>query len=119
MYPKSTSQTKRAAYIQQGMHQYPRDSHAHQTQSNQSTFFLESFKHLLKVTIQRSPSAHTDKTFARCLDSFMEILDGEGEYNQIVKGEGIPSFANFQDDLADPRKYANMVPSYYVISKKL
>lgn len=104
----------RAAYIHQGMHQYPQDSHAHQTQTNQRTLFLENFQRLIKVTMQRCPSAFTNEDFARSLDSFLEILKGEGDYNQVVKGE---AFAKFQEDLADPRKQNHLVLSYYVISK--
>ena len=51
--------------------------------------------------MQRCPSAFTNEDFARTLDSFLEILKGEGDYNQVVKGE---AFAKFQEDLADPRK---------------
>ena len=80
-----------AAYIQQGLQLYPRDSQAHENQDSQKKTFVFILDKLLYIAKKCLFSLESDPGFIKSYNSFVEILNGKGEYQAIVNG---PAFAD-------------------------
>lgn len=101
-----------AAYIQQGLQIYPQDSQAHVNQESQSETFIFMLDKLIEIGRKRVPSINSNPEFIKSYNTFIEILNGKGEYQSTVDGKG---FADFKKDLNDPKRHVNVVPRNYKI----
>jgi hypothetical protein len=100
------------AYIQQGLELYPPDSQAHANQESQSETFIFMMDKLIDIARKRVPSLESDPAFIKSYNSFIEILNGKGEYQDIIDGQ---AFADLKKALNDPTSHVNVVARNYKI----
>lgn len=97
----------RAAYISQGLHMFPADSPAHQTQSNEAEDFVYYLVKLATKAYSKFPELLTDTQFADDFQAFKDLMNQKGEYNTILAS---PEYAEFREVLQNPEDRLNLIP---------
>ena len=97
----------RAAYIHKGMHLFPEDSRAHQTQLYDSQTFITNLTRLVTTLEAKLPHLLVDASFQNEWANFKEVLAGRGTFNKIVTGT---SYKNFTKELNNPKAQLSLFP---------
>lgn len=97
----------RAAYINQGLNQFPVDSRAHEIQSYHSQHYIERFTELVAIGLDKFPSLGNDQEFLQDYATVMDVMNGKGYFSNIVDGE---DFAIFKEQLSNPKNRINLIP---------
>lgn len=104
----------RAAYIHEGLHQFPFDSQAHSSQNYQSEKFMDTLDLLIQTATTKIPSLLTNEKFIKIYDGFIEILSGKGNFQKVITGK---EYAKFKLSLNNPKSQLNLVARNFNINK--
>lgn len=104
----------RAAYIHEGLHQFPFDSIAHRSQDYQSLKFMSNLDLLIETATSQIPSLLTNGSFIEDYDRFLEILNGNDAFQEIVTSE---EYAEFKRSLNNPKSQVNLLARNFNINK--
>lgn len=104
----------RAAYIQEGLHQFPVDSPAHCSQDYQSKKFMNNINLLIETAASKLPSLLTNPEFIENYEDFLEILQGKGNFQKLTSGKDC---ITFKASLNNPKAQLNLVARSFNINK--
>ena len=97
----------RAAYIHDGMHMFPVDSHAHQTQDFESRHLLKNFAYVMEEMANDYACIRNNAEIQDGLQKFDEIVAGHSAYQEIIEGK---NYKKFMKDLENPKSHVCLLP---------
>ena len=104
----------RAAFIYDGLHLFPTDSHPYQAQDTHSDMFITDFARLINVAIKQVPALEGNKEFRQNFDDFLDALNGKGIYEETINSS---EYATFKKALNDPAGYLHFIPKNCKVDK--
>lgn len=72
-----------------------------------SQHYIERFTELISIGVEKLPSLRNDQEFVKNYERVIEVINGTGDYNDIINGE---EFRQFKKDLNNPSSRLNLVP---------